>query len=65
MLFKADNRQNFTLEEVDLEKQKSAKKTFTKKLKTWNKSLRYSWIKLIGFRPTGPRASRLVFLSVL
>ena len=39
MLFNADIQQNFTLEEVDLEKQKEAKETFTKKLKTWNKSL--------------------------
>ena len=34
MLFIADIRQNFTLEEVNLEKQKLAKETFTKKLKT-------------------------------
>ena len=40
MLFNADTRQNFTLAEVNLEKQKYAKETLTKKLKTWNKSLR-------------------------
>ena len=40
MLFNADIRQNFTLEEVNPEQQKEAKETFTKKLKTWNKSLR-------------------------
>ena len=40
MQFNADIRQNFTLEEVNLEKQKSTKETFTKKLKTWNKNLR-------------------------
>ena len=39
MLFNADIRQNFTLEEVNLEKEKLAKETFTKKW-TWNKSLR-------------------------
>ena len=39
MPFNADIRQNFTSEEVDLEKQKQAKETFTKKLKTGNKSL--------------------------
>ena len=33
MLFNADIRQSFTLEEVDLEKQKWKKETFTKKLK--------------------------------
>ena len=40
MLFNADIRQKFTIEEVNLKKQKYAKKTFTKKLKTWSKSLR-------------------------
>ena len=40
MLFNADIRQNFTLGEVKLEKQKYAQETFTKKLKTWNKRLR-------------------------
>ena len=39
MLFNADIWQNFTLEEVNLEKQKWTKEIFTKKLKTWNKSL--------------------------
>ena len=39
MLLNADIRPNFTLEEVILEKQEWAKETFTKKLKTWNKSL--------------------------
>ena len=36
MLFNADIQQSLTLEEVNLEKQKYAKETFTKKLKTWN-----------------------------
>ena len=40
MLFHADIQQNLTLEEVNLEKQRKAKETFTKNLKTWNKSLR-------------------------
>ena len=40
MLFNADMLQNFTLEEVNLKKQKSAKETFTKKLKKGNQSLR-------------------------
>ena len=34
MLFNADVRQNFTLEEVNLEKQKEGKEIFIKKLKT-------------------------------
>ena len=38
MLFNIDIRQIFTLEEVNFEKQKYAKKTFAKKLKIWNKS---------------------------
>ena len=33
MLFNADIRQNFTIEEVNLEKQKWAKEIFPKKLK--------------------------------
>ena len=40
MLFNADFRQNISLEEVNLERQKQAKETFTKKLKTWKKGLR-------------------------
>ena len=40
MLFNADIRENFTLEELNIEKQKYAKETFTKELKTWNKGLR-------------------------
>ena len=40
MLSNADTRQNFTLEEVNLEKQEEATETFTQKLKTWSKSLR-------------------------
>ena len=40
MLFNADTRQNFTLEDVNLEKQELAIETFTQKLKTWSKSLR-------------------------
>ena len=39
MLLRADIRQNSTLQEVNLEKQKLAKETSTKKLKMWNKSL--------------------------
>ena len=39
MLFNADIWQNFTEEEVNLERQKEAKQIFTKKLKTWNWSL--------------------------
>ena len=34
MLFNADIRRTFTLEEVNLEKQKLAKETFTNKVKT-------------------------------
>ena len=37
MLFNADTRQNFTLEEVNLEKQNEAIETYTKELKTWKK----------------------------
>ena len=40
MLFHADIRRNFTLEEVNLEKQKLAKEIFTKKVESWNKRLR-------------------------
>ena len=40
MLLNADIRQISTLEEGNLEKQEQAKETFTKKLKTWNKTLR-------------------------
>ena len=40
MLFHADIRRNFTLEEVNLKKQKLAKETSTKKVESWNKSLR-------------------------
>ena len=40
MLFKADIRINFTLEEVNLEKRKWEKEIFTNKLETWNQSLR-------------------------
>ena len=40
MLFNADIRKKFAFEEVYLEKQEDATETFTKKLKTWNKSLR-------------------------
>ena len=40
MLFNADIRQNFTLEEGNLKNQEYTKETFTKKLKTWHKSLR-------------------------
>ena len=40
MIFTADIWQNFTSEEINLEKQKWAKETYTKKLKTLNKSLR-------------------------
>ena len=35
MLFSADIQQNFTLKEVNHEKQNWAKEIFTKKLKTW------------------------------
>lgn len=34
MLLNADIRENFILEEVNLDKQKQANETFTKKLKT-------------------------------
>jgi len=40
MLFKADIRINFTLEEINLEKEKYEKEIFTKELETWNQSLR-------------------------
>ena len=40
MLFNPDIRKNVTLEEGNLKKQEYTKETFTKKLKTWNKSLR-------------------------
>ena len=40
MLFNTDIRENFVVEEVNLKKQKQAKETFTKKLKTWNEFLR-------------------------
>ena len=39
MLFNIDNWQNFTLEEVNLEKQKKAKEIFIKDLKTGNQKL--------------------------
>jgi len=44
MLFDADIRENFTVEEVNLEKQKLAKWTFTKKLKRWNQRLILDWV---------------------
>ena len=40
MLVNADTRENFAVEEVNLKKQKQAKETFNKKLKTWNETLR-------------------------
>ena len=40
MLVNADIRQNFAVQEVNLKKQEQAKETFTKKLKTWNETLR-------------------------
>ena len=54
MQFKADIRQNFILEEVNLEKQKISKRNFNQKVKSMQQSLRLSWIKLICFQTTGP-----------
>ena len=55
MLLDADIRQNFILEEVNLEKQKVSKRNFNQKVKSMQQSLRLSWIKLICFRTTEPR----------
>ena len=44
MLFNADIPHNITLQEVNLKNISTAKEIFTKKLKTWNQTLRSSWI---------------------
>ena len=61
MLFNADIRQNFTPEEGNLEKQKWAKETFTKKWKTWNKVYANPGLGLSAFEQPGPE----VFPSIL